>query len=115
MTLPPHRVEYSPIIERPIMLEMDDIKALWDRRVTVARYGELLKEGFDTLYVDGARNGRLMVLNLHPWLIGQPFRIGYLEDALGHMMAHQGVWAATGSEVADWYRRNPPALEWPVR
>ena len=107
----PMKTSVGELLALPTMFEMEDIKALWDRRVTVARYGELLKEGFDILYVDGVRNGRLLVLNLHPWLIGQPFRIGYLEDALGHMMAHQGVWAATGSEVADWYRRNPPALE----
>ncbi len=92
----------------PIMLELDDIHALWDRRIVIDRYGELLKESFDTVYQDGAQNGRVLVLNLHPWLIGQPFRIGYLDEALGHMVRRQGVWAATGSEIIDWYRRNPP-------
>lgn len=92
----------------PIMLELDDINALWDRRVAIDRYMESLKESFDTVYRDGAQNGRLLVLNLHPWLIGQPFRIGYLDEALGHMMRRQGVWAATGSEIVGWYRSNPP-------
>ena len=92
----------------PVMLEMDDVNALWDRRVTIDRYGQLLKDGFDTLYRDGERNGRVMVLNLHPWLIGQPFRIGFLDDALGHIFQRQGVWAATGSEIIDWFRSHPP-------
>ena len=92
----------------PVMLELDDVNALWDRRVTIDRYGQLLKDGFDTLYRDGDQNGRLMVLNLHPWLIGQPFRIGYLDDALGHMFQRQGVWAATGSQIIDWFRSHPP-------
>ena len=92
----------------PIMLELDDINALWDRRVTVDRYGEMLKDSFDIIYRDGAQNGRLLVLNLHPWLIGQPFRIGYLDDAFGHMMRRRGVWAASGSEIIDWYRSNAP-------
>ncbi|MBI3325480.1 MAG: polysaccharide deacetylase family protein [Nitrospinae bacterium] len=93
----------------PITLELDDINALWDRRVTIDRYAELLKESFDTLYQDGAHNGRLLVLNLHPWLIGQPFRIRYLDEALSDIMRRQGVWAATGAEIIDWYRRHPPA------
>ena len=93
----------------PILLELDDTNALWQRRVPIDRYGELLKESFDVVYRDGAQSGLLLTLNLHPWLIGQPFRIGYLDDALGHMMGRQGVWAATGSEIIDWYRRNPPA------
>ena len=94
----------------PVMLELDDVNALWYRRLAIDRYAELLKESFDRLYGDGARNGRLLVLNLHPWLIGQPFRIGYLDDALREMVRRQGVWAAAGSEIIDWYRQHPPAV-----
>ena len=53
-------------------------------------------------------NGRLLVLNLRPWLLGQPFRVRYLNDALAYIMGHDGVWAATGSEITEWYRSNPP-------
>ena len=93
----------------PLMVELDDLVALWGRRVTVGRYRDLLKDGFDILHQDGAENGRLLAINIHPWLMGQPFRIGYLDDALSHMMSQGGVWAATGAEVVDWYRNNPPA------
>ena len=96
------------LLALPIMLELDDVNALADRKVAVDRYAQMLKEGFDSLYQDGAQNGRVLVLHLHPWLIGQPFRIGYLDDALGHMLQRQAVWTATGAEIADWYRRNPP-------
>jgi allantoinase len=48
------------------------------------------------------------VLHLHPWLIGQPFRIRCLDEALGHILRPQGVWAATGSEIIDWYRSHRP-------
>jgi hypothetical protein len=40
--------------------------------------------------------------------MGQPFRSGYLDAALSHILHHQGVWAATGSEIIDWYRRHRP-------
>jgi len=100
--------EASGLVVLPTMLELDDIHALWTRRVTVGRYKGLLKDGFDTMYRDGEKNGRLMVLNIHPWLIGQPFRIGYLDEALGHIMGHEGVWAATGSEIVDWFQSHPP-------
>jgi len=104
----PMKAQGGELFALPTMLEMDDIHALWDRRVAIDRYGLLLREGFDTLYRDGEQNGRLLVLNLHPWLIGQPFRIGVLDDALGYMVRRQGVWAATGSQIIDWYRRHPP-------
>jgi hypothetical protein len=79
------------------------------RHVTVDNYGTMLKEDFDTMYRDGAASGRVMMLNLHPWLIGQPFRIGCLDGALGHITRREGVWRATGSEIIDWYRSHPPA------
>jgi len=107
----PYRMQapQGELFALPILLELDDIHALWDRRVTIVRYAELLKESFEVLYRDGAQSGRLLVLNLHPWLIGQPFRIRYLNEALGHIMRRQGVWAASGAEIIDWYRRHPPA------
>ena len=102
----PLKVPEGELYALPIELPLDDIYALWDRRIDIDRYGEMIKETFETLYHEGANNGRLLVLNLHPWLIGQPFRIGCLDTALGHIMQHRDVWAATGSEVIDWYRRN---------
>ena len=92
----------------PLMLELDDINALWDRKLPVDRYARLLEESFDGLYEGSRESGLLMAFNLHPWLIGQPFRIGYLDQALGHIMRRQGVWAATGSEITEWFKANPP-------
>jgi peptidoglycan/xylan/chitin deacetylase (PgdA/CDA1 family) len=97
------------LVALPTMLEMDDLFALSNRRVEIERYCQSLKDGFDIMYRDGEVNGRLMTINLHPWLVGQPFRIGYLEEALAHIMGHDGVWAASGSEIIDWFRANPPA------
>ncbi len=93
------------LIALPIALELDDAYALWERRVPVDRYATMLSESFEGLYQDGDQTGRLLVLNLHPWLIGQPFRIGFLDAALGGIMRRQGVWAAPGAAIVDWFRR----------
>lgn len=89
----------------PIMLDLDDNFALWERQYRIDEYANMLKEAFDKMYQDAVSSGRLLVLNLHPWLIGQPFRVGFLDDALEHIMGHQGVWTAYGSEIIDWYSK----------
>ena len=104
----PMKAPDGEIFALPVMLELEDVYAIWTRRVPIKRYGELIKEAFDTIYRDSAQTGRVMVLNLHPWLIGQPFRIAHFDDALGDIMRRQGVWAETGSKIIDWYRSNPP-------
>ena len=88
----------------PVMIELDDVIAMAHRRVNVDRYADMLTESFEVLYENGADNGRLMVLNLHPWLIGQPFRINYLDEALSKIVNKPRVWTATGSEITSWYQ-----------
>ena len=71
------------LVSLPICLDLDDVNALWERRMDVERYAGLVKESFDRLLEDGKTTGRLLALNLHPWLVGQPFRIGYLRGCPG--------------------------------
>src|SRR5918994_1222371 len=73
-------------------------------RRTINEVNLLWREWFDGLYADGATTGRLMVLHLHPWIMGQPWRIRHLDEVLGHITAHAGVWQATGSEIIHWFK-----------
>ena len=102
----PYRMESSSgeLFALPVSWELDDIHVLWRRSVKIDRYCRMIKENFDTLYQEGASSGRLLVLNLHPWLIGQPFRIGYLDDALAHIASHNDVWIARGTEIINWFQ-----------
>lgn len=93
-----------PFFALPLLYELDDVASMAQRKVTVADYQRRLTESFDILKEDGASNGRVMTLNWHPWLVGQPFRVGAVDAALGYMMEQGGVWAATGSEIVEWYR-----------
>ena len=99
---------HGDVCALPLLWELDDVNALWDRRLPVDRYARLLQESFDGLYEGSRESGLLMAFNLHPWLTGQPFRVGFLDQALGHMVRRQGVWAATGSQIAEWFTANPP-------
>ena len=65
----------------------------------------MICDASDVLYREGERQGRVLGIALHPFLIGTPHRIGYLEKALGHIRARENVWFATGAEIIDWYRR----------
>jgi peptidoglycan/xylan/chitin deacetylase (PgdA/CDA1 family) len=94
-----------PLVSLPLMQEVSDVNMHWNRRVTMAQWAELVCEAFDTLYDEGQDSGRLFALPLHPWCIGQPFRVKYLEQVLAHIRRHDEVWAATGAEIAAWYRR----------
>ena len=97
------KVPQGALVSLPLLLDVDDTVAHWNRKVPIARWARMVTEAFDVLYQDGAKSGRLLALNLHPWLIGQPFRIPHLDQALEYICRQEGVWKATGEEIVNWY------------
>jgi peptidoglycan/xylan/chitin deacetylase (PgdA/CDA1 family) len=90
----------------PVMVELDDAFALRDRCFRVDEYCQQLIDAFDTMYRDAATSGRLLAINLHAWLMGQAYRIEFLDAALAHMVRHADVWCATGGEIVEAYKRS---------
>ena len=87
-----------------VSMPLDDIFSHVDGRKPIEEYSQIIEDTFDGLHSDGAKSGLMMVMNLHPWVIGQPWRIKYLDQALAHMNKYGGVWKATGQEIIDWYK-----------
>jgi allantoinase len=86
----------------PLSNDIDDHTILVQSRHSEESYAQQICDQFDVLNAEAAREGgRILALSLHPWVIGQPYRIGALERALGHIMTHKDVWAATASEILD--------------
>jgi len=73
---------------------------------TPEQYYRTVCDQFDTLYRESKTGGKVMALPLHPFVMGLPFRIKYLDKALDYIFSHSGVWRATGSEIAYWYYRH---------
>lgn len=89
----------------PHPLDIDDYTILVQNHHTEDDFRDALCDQFDVLYRESAtQGGRIMAISLHPWVIGQPYRIRALEEALQHILAHQGVWNATGAEILDAWK-----------
>jgi peptidoglycan/xylan/chitin deacetylase (PgdA/CDA1 family) len=88
------------LVSVPMMIDFDDVFAHWYRKMTMARWQLSIKDALDRLLDDGKTRPRMLVLNLHPWLIGQPWRIGYLDAVLEDLRRRDGVWLATAGEIA---------------
>jgi peptidoglycan/xylan/chitin deacetylase (PgdA/CDA1 family) len=66
----------------------------------------MIKDQFDTLYREGAENGRVMCLSLHPHNIGRPNAAKHLDEALHYILSHDGVWNTTADDIAEYYIAN---------
>lgn len=99
------RTTAGPLHAMPHPIDIDDHTILVQNHHTEDDFRDQLCDQFDLLYRESsADNGRVMAISLHPWVIGQPYRIRALEEALAHIMRHKGVWAATGGEILDAWK-----------
>lgn len=90
----------------PYSLELNDMPLFNNPSISVVDFERRIRDTFDTLYAEGERNGRVMCIALHPFLIGAAHRIKYLDSALAYLASHEGVWFATGSEIVDAYKQS---------
>ncbi len=98
----PVRAGGRTIHSMPHPSDIDDYAILVNNHHDEDEFRDQLVDQFDALYGEAAaQGGRIMAISLHPWIIGQPYRIGALERALAHIMEHPGVWPATGAEILD--------------
>jgi peptidoglycan/xylan/chitin deacetylase (PgdA/CDA1 family) len=99
----PMRVETGRMVALPYQQGINDITLLFHGNYTPEQYLRVVCDQFDTLYRESGNGGRVMALPLHPYVIGLPFRIKYLDKALEYICAHQAVWCATAGEIVSWY------------
>jgi peptidoglycan/xylan/chitin deacetylase (PgdA/CDA1 family) len=99
----------GPLLSLPLAVDLDDVFSHYQRRLSMTRWCQCIIESVDRLLQDGETSGRILALNLHPWLIGHPFRISYVEEMLEALATRSGIWFATAREIADWCRLRQPS------
>ena len=98
----PIRVQTGKLVSVPYSIELNDVPVL-ATHFEGEYFVQICKAQFDQLYQEGADSGRVMCIALHPYLIGQPHRIRYLDQILRYIMAHDGV--CTVEETYAWQTR----------
>ncbi len=90
----------KPLLNIPLSTELDDQFILQNNLHSEASYLQQVCDACDLLLAEAEQyGGRLLALNIHPWLLGQPHRIAYFEQLLAYLTSKPEIWLATGSEI----------------
>lgn len=84
----------------PYSLELNDTIVYVVNKIEPRRYGQMIRDAFDRLCAEGAESGTVMCIPLHAYQVSHPHRLDALDRALEHICRHDGVWKATGREIA---------------
>ena len=95
----PLRTTTGRLITLPYTMDLND-SILHRQQFEAEDMAQMIRDSFDELYAEG---GQVMCIALHPYMMGQAHRIAHLARALEYVLGHDGVWAATGEEIADHY------------
>jgi len=99
----PYPLNVDGMISVPYTVELNDVTLFVGRNLSGDDYVRMVEDTLEQLLADGTRNGRVMALALHPFIINQPHRHKYLAKALERIRATEGVWVTTSDEIAEHY------------
>jgi peptidoglycan/xylan/chitin deacetylase (PgdA/CDA1 family) len=105
----PYRLNIPGMLGVPYTVELNDLGIFGFNGMTGPDFLRMFTDHLDQLVADSAGSGRVMPLALHPFVIGQPSRARYLDQALAYAANHPDVWLTTSDEIAEHYMRSNPA------
>jgi peptidoglycan/xylan/chitin deacetylase (PgdA/CDA1 family) len=104
------QTDAGPLVTLPYSVETNDIPVLMIQHHEGDYWTRKCVETFDRYYQEAAERPKIMAIAIHPYISGQPSRIGHLERIYEHINRHAGVLHWNGEQILDWYRQQSGGL-----
>jgi peptidoglycan/xylan/chitin deacetylase (PgdA/CDA1 family) len=86
----------------PYPQEVNDIPMIIARQMDGRDFARLIVDNFDEMREQSYRQPLVMGIALHPYIVGQPYRLRHLRQALQHIVSARDagdIWIATPGEI----------------
>jgi len=95
------------LLSVPYPQELNDIPAIITRKVSAEQFSRMIIDNFDEMLEQSQSQPLVMGIALHAYIVGQPFRLRHLRNALRHIAAHRSqIWLATSGDIATHTLKN---------
>jgi peptidoglycan/xylan/chitin deacetylase (PgdA/CDA1 family) len=102
------RTQSGPILSVPYSIEINDSPAMVFRHHTGADFERMIVDQFDEMLHQSRRYPLVCSIILHPFVIGQPFRLRAFRRAMQHVTAHrEQIWLTRPGELARYIESLP--------
>ena len=87
------RTEHGPLLSIPYPQEANDIPSIVARKDGASAFADIIIDNFDEMLEQSQAQPLVMGIALHPYLVGQPYRLRHLRRALAHICQHRDdIW-----------------------
>ncbi len=91
----------GPIWSVPYPQELNDIPMIVGRLMDASAFAQMVIDQFDEMLAQSVAQPLVMGVALHPYIVGQPYRLRHLRRALQHIAARRAeVWITTPGAIA---------------
>lgn len=101
------------ILSVPYPLELNDAGQLIHRQFNTREFCDMIVDQFDEMLRQSVDQPLVCCVSLHAYLVGQPFRLPPLRQALKHIASHKQrdqVWFTRGGDIADYCHAMEPGI-----
>ena len=92
----------GPLWSVPYPQELNDIPMIVGRMMDASAFAQMIVDQFDEMLEQSRSQSLVMGIALHPYLVGQPYRLRHLRRALQHIAAHRAdIWLTTPGAIAE--------------
>ena len=97
------------ILSVPYPQEINDIPSIVAHHIDYREFAARIVDQFDEMYEQAREQPLVMGIALHPYIVGQPFRLRALRRALSHVAApRDDVWLTTPGAIAHHFMSLAP-------
>ena len=98
------RTRSGPLLSVPYPIEINDSPAMLNRRHTPQDFAQMAIDQFEQMLKDSEKQPLVCGLSTHTFVVGQPFRLPYLRQALEYIVNHPDadkVWFTNPAAIAE--------------
>lgn len=107
------RTRSGPILSVPYPVEINDSPQMLARHHAAEEFARMIVHQFDEMLRQSERQPLVCGIALHTMIVGQPYRLHVLREALQHIVNHPDrhkVWLARPGEIADHIKSLPAGV-----
>ena len=83
----------------PYPQELNDIPMIVARQMDARDFADMIVDNFDEMRAQAKHQPLVMGIALHPYIVGQPYRLRHLRRALNHLAKANNVWFTTPGKI----------------
>ncbi|EAQ25866.1 polysaccharide deacetylase family protein [Roseovarius sp. 217] len=105
------RTRAGRLLSIPYPQEVNDIPSIVARKDGAAAFADMIIDNFDEMLEQSRAQPLVMGVALHPYLVGQPYRLRHLRRALRHITTHRDqIWLTQAGAIHSYCRDEIPDL-----